>query len=86
VDLNRGLEALAELKKLTPPGLSMAEFALRWILMFDAVTCAIPGAKTPEQVEDNLKAGSAPALDARTMNGVQSIYDKLIRSDVHNKW
>ncbi|HKM75454.1 MAG TPA: aldo/keto reductase [Candidatus Bathyarchaeia archaeon] len=86
VDLNRGLEAVAELKKLAPPGLTMAEFALRWILMFDAVTCAIPGAKTPEQVDDNLKAASAPALDTRTMNGVQSIYDKLIRSEVHDKW
>lgn len=86
VSLTQGLAAVSELKKLTPPGVSMAQFALRWILMFDAVTCAIPGAKTPEQVNDNLKAANIPALDAQTMNGVQSIYDRLIRPEVHGNW
>ena len=86
VDLDQGLAAVSELKKLAPPSLSMAQFALRWILMFDAVTCAIPGAKTPEQVNDNLKAANTPALDTQTMDGVQSVYDRLIRSAVHAKW
>ena len=86
VDLNQGFAAVSELKKLTPPNMSMAQFALRWILMFDAVTCAIPGAKTPGQVNDNMNAANASALDAKTMNGVQSVYDRLIRSEVHAKW
>ena len=86
VDLNLGLSAVSELKKLAPPNMSMAQFALRWILMFDAVTCAIPGAKTPEQVNDNMNAASAPALNAEAMTGVQSIYDRLIRSEVHTNW
>ena len=86
VDLDRGLTAVSELKKLTPNNMSMTQFALRWILMFDAVTCAIPGAKTPEQVNENLKAALAPPLDAQTMNGVQSVYDRLIRPEVHAKW
>jgi len=86
VDLNQGLAAVSELKKLTPLNLSMAQFALRWILMFDAVTCAIPGAKSPAQVNDNMNAANAPALDAKTMKAVQSVYDRLIRSDVHARW
>jgi len=86
VDLDQGLAAVSELKKLAPPGMSMAQFALRWILMFDAVTCAIPGAKTPQQVNDNLKAADAPPLDTQIMDGVQSVYDRLIRSTVHAKW
>jgi aryl-alcohol dehydrogenase-like predicted oxidoreductase len=86
VDLDQGLNAVSELKKLTPPELTMAQFALRWILMFDAITCAIPGAKTPQQVNDNVKAATAPALNSQTMDGVQSIYDRLIRSEVHAKW
>jgi len=86
VELRKGFEAVAELKKVCPPGASMAQFALRWILMFDAVTCAIPGAKTPEQVNDNLKAADIPALDTKTMKEVQSIYDRLIRPEVHDNW
>lgn len=86
VDLDRGFEAVSELKKLTPNNMSMTQFALRWILMFDAVTCAIPGAKTPEQVNENLKASLAPPLDAQTMNEVQSVYDLLVRPEVHAKW
>jgi len=86
VDLNRGLEAVSELKKLKPSNMSMAQFALRWILMFDAVTCSIPGAKRPDQVDDNMKAGSLPPLTDEVMKGVQSTYDRLIRPEVHDKW
>jgi len=86
VDLNQGLLAVSELMKLKPPNLSMAEFALRWILMFEAVTCAIPGAKRPDQVNENMNAASAPVLTAEVMSGVQSIYDRLIRQEVHDKW
>ena len=50
-----------------PPGVSMAQFALRWILMFDAVTCAIPGAKRPSQVADNCAASDLPPLSDRAM-------------------
>ncbi len=86
VNLDQGLMAVSELMKLKPPNISMAQFALRWILMFDAVTCAIPGAKRPDQVNDNMNAVNAPALTTEVMNGVQSIYDRLIRPEVHDKW
>jgi aryl-alcohol dehydrogenase-like predicted oxidoreductase len=86
VDLQRGLSAVSELKKLVPVGMSMAQFALRWILMFDQVTCAIPGAKTEAQVDENVKAATLHVLDAQTMNGVQSVYEHLIRPEIQEKW
>ena len=56
VDYKTGLEAVEEIRQLVPPGTSMTQFALRWILMFDAVTCAIPGGKRPDQVAENCKS------------------------------
>jgi len=86
VNLEQGLSAVSELKELVPAGTSMAQFALRWILMFDEVSCAIPGAKTTVQASENVGAATLPALDAQTMAGVQSVYDRLIRPEVHAKW
>jgi aryl-alcohol dehydrogenase-like predicted oxidoreductase len=62
VDYEKGLEAVEELRPLVPAGMTMAQMALRWILMDDRVTCAVPGAKRPEQVEDTLRATDLPAL------------------------
>ena len=64
----------------------MAQFALRWILMFDAVTCAIPGAKRPSQAEDNFTAADLAPLSEETMAQVRSIYDRHIRRLVHHYW
>jgi len=83
VDLDKGLAAVDELKKITPVGMTLTEFALRWILMFDEVTCAIPGAKRPEQVDENLRAADLPALTPEMMSAVQSIYDQFIHSQIH---
>lgn len=80
------LQAVEELKALMPEGASMAQFALRWILMFDAVTCTIPGAKRPSQAEDNVGATALPALSDATMAGVLDVYDRLIRPHVHQRW
>jgi len=86
VNFEKGLEAVEEIKKLAPAGTSMAQFALRWILMFDAVSCAIPGAKRPSQVEDNVQAADCPPLTEDQMNRVKQIYERNIRSDVHHRW
>src|SRR3989475_7203281 len=67
VDYATGLQAVEEVRALVPEGMTMAQFALRWILMFDAVTCAIPGAKRPSQVEDNARASDSPPPAAETM-------------------
>ena len=81
-----GLAAVEELRKLAPAGATMAQFALRWILMFDAVTCAIPGAKRPSQAEDNFAAANLPALSPETMAVAQDIYDRMIKPHVHQRW
>jgi aryl-alcohol dehydrogenase-like predicted oxidoreductase len=86
VEFDKGLEAVEELRGLVPPGASMAQMALRWILMFDAVTCAVPGAKRPAQVEDTLKAADLPPLSKQTMDKISEIYDRRIRADVHALW
>ena len=86
VDYDTGLQAVEELRTLVPQDWSMTQFALRWILMFDAVTCAIPGAKNPSQAEDNAKSADLPELDTATMGKVRSIYDARIRDLVHQYW
>ena len=86
VDYELGLDAVESLRKMLPNGATMAQFALRWILMFDAVTCAIPGAKRPSQVEDNLRASDLPPLSESIMEKVRQLYDSRIKAHVHQRW
>lgn len=86
VDFEMALEAVEEIRHLLPEGESMAQFALRWILMFDAVTCAIPGGKTPRQAEDNCKASDLPALSPEIMEAVRKVYREKIAPLVHQRW
>ena len=86
VPLEEALVAIEALRNITPSGLTMTQFALRWITMFEAVTCAIPGAKTPEQAHDNALAADAPLFDDATMETVESLYDSHIRALVHEQW
>ncbi len=86
VDYETGLKAVEELRSLIPKGATMAQLALRWILMFPAVTCAIPGAKRPGQVEENVAAADLPPLSSETMAKVRDIYEARIRPLVHAYW
>jgi aryl-alcohol dehydrogenase-like predicted oxidoreductase len=81
-----GLEAVEQLRPLVPEGATMAQLALRWILMFSAVTCAIPGAKRPAQAADNATASDLLPLSDKTMVSVRHIYDTLVRPYVHQRW
>jgi aryl-alcohol dehydrogenase-like predicted oxidoreductase len=86
VNFETGLEAAEELKELVPEGSTLAQFALRWILMHPAVSCAIPGGKNPSQVEDNVAAAEMPPLSEETMERVKEIYDRFIRPEVQHLW
>ena len=86
VDYRVGLDAVEEMRALLPAGVSMSQFALRWILMFDAVTCAIPGGKRAEQVADNCQASDLPPLTNEAMTAVRRIYDEKIRPLVQDRW
>jgi len=86
LDYEAGLEAVEELRPLVPANASMAQMALRWLLMFPAVTCAIPGAKRPAQVEENVAAGDLPPLSDETMKKIAAIYERRVRPHVHHYW
>lgn len=81
-----GLQAVEELKALVPGGATLAQLALRWILMFDGVSTIIPGGKNPGQVADNCRASALPSLTEEQMQSVRSIYDRYIRPHVHQRW
>ena len=86
VDYDLSLKAVEELKAICPKGINLAQLALKWILMFDAVTCAIPGAKRKSQVEENIYSSELQNLTKKTMNEVKSIYKKYIKASVHHYW
>jgi aryl-alcohol dehydrogenase-like predicted oxidoreductase len=86
VAFEEGLRAVEELKAIAPRGTTMSQFALRWILMSDAVSCVIPGAKRPEQVEDNCRAADLPSISGPTMRRVREIYERRVMPAVHQRW
>jgi aryl-alcohol dehydrogenase-like predicted oxidoreductase len=86
VDLSTGLKAVAAVKKLFPEQPGLASWALKWILMSDAVSCVIPGASSPEQVEKNTAAGELPDMSPEIMAKIDAIYEELIKPAVHHLW
>lgn len=86
VSFEKGLEAAEELKALVPEGYTLAQLALRWILMHPEVSCAIPGAKRPDQAGDNIRAAGMPPLSDETMERIREVYDRRIRDEVHHLW
>jgi aryl-alcohol dehydrogenase-like predicted oxidoreductase len=85
-DYEIGLQAVEELRALVPVGISMSQMAVRWILMSPAVTCAIPGAKRPSQVEENVSAADLLSLSEEMMERVREIYERVVRPHVHHYW
>ena len=86
VDYEVGLEVVEELRPLVPPGATLAQLALRWILTFDAVSTVIPGAKTPEQARANAAAADLPAPSPETMQRITEIYRRRVAPLVHQRW
>jgi aryl-alcohol dehydrogenase-like predicted oxidoreductase len=86
VDFDTGLSVVEELRALVPAGMSLAQFALRWIDMHDAVTCSIPGARRPDQVTENAAASESPPLSSEVMRRIRDIYDARVRPAVHQRW
>lgn len=86
VDYETGLKAVEELRTLVPDGATMAQFALRWILMFPEVSSTIAGAKNQQQIKDNVQAASLQPLSDETMRRVREVYDKYLRAQIHSRW
>src|SRR5450756_416687 len=74
VDYDAGLAFVEELRSLVPGGATMVQMALRWILMFDGVTAAIPGAKSPEQARSNAAAADLAAIPPATLEHIRAMY------------
>lgn len=86
VPLDAGLAAVEKLRPLVLPGTTFAQFALRWILMSDAVTCTIPGVRTTVQARENSAAADLPPLSEAVMAAASRIYDRHVRRHVHARW
>lgn len=86
LDYETGLKAVESLRDVIPNGMTMPEFALRWILMFPAVSCAIPGAKRPEQVMENVHAADLPEIKKTVMKKVEAIYNEQVKPHVQHYW
>jgi aryl-alcohol dehydrogenase-like predicted oxidoreductase len=85
-EFERGLAVVDKLRSLVPPGMTMAALALRWILMEEAVTCAIPGARRPSQVEENVAAADLAAIPPETLARIKELYDAEVKPLVHQRW
>ncbi|MGC9357667.1 MAG: aldo/keto reductase [Anaerolineae bacterium] len=86
VDFETGVRTAERLRTYVPEGASLVQLALRWILMNDAVSCTIPGAKHPGQIEENAAAADLSPLSEETMVGIYNLYHKHIRPQVHHLW
>jgi aryl-alcohol dehydrogenase-like predicted oxidoreductase len=86
VDFETGLRVVEELKPWVPKNATLAQMALRWILEFPAVTCAIPGAKRPAQVTENIAASDMKPLSKTTLKKIAALYDADIKPLVHQYW
>jgi aryl-alcohol dehydrogenase-like predicted oxidoreductase len=86
VDYETGIEVVDALRELVPQGATMAQMALRWILMHDGVTTTIPGAKTPEQAQANAAAADMAPLPPATMERIAALYATRIKPLVHQRW
>ena len=85
-DYQVGLAAVEELRALVPAGFTMAQLAMAWILEHEAVTCVIPGAKRPAQVEENARAAEVPPLSDDVRARIRRLYEERIRPLVHQRW
>jgi len=86
VDFDVALDAVEEIRRVLPDGISMANFALRWILDHEAVSCVIPGARNERQVVQNVAASALPPLTVEQMAALAKLYDTKIRPLVHQRW
>src|SRR5260370_23131871 len=86
VDYETGVEAVEDLRQLLTARATMAQFALRWILMFPEVSSTIAGAKNPQQVKDNVQGVSLPPLSDEKRRGGRAVYDKYLRAQIQPRW
>jgi aryl-alcohol dehydrogenase-like predicted oxidoreductase len=87
VDYETGVQAAAEFAAIVAaPGVSTAQAALRWVIQQPGVTTVIPGARNPRQAEQNAAAAAVGPLSQDALGGIEELYDKHFRAEVHDRW
>jgi len=85
VDFTKALEVVEELKSIIPDSFTLSQLALKWILMHDAVSVVIPGAKNSDQTLSNISASALPNIDD-LMKRIEDIYTTYLKDDIHPNW
>jgi aryl-alcohol dehydrogenase-like predicted oxidoreductase len=85
VGLRNGLEAVRRISKLTPSGVTMAEFALRWMIDQSGVETVVPGARRVEQAR-TAKAAQISPVTSQLKSEIKEIYNELISPQIGGRW
>jgi len=82
----KGVELTDTLRPLVPAGQTMADFALRWCLDFEAVSVLIPGARNPDQARGNVRASDLPPVDSECHAQLASFYELEVASHIRGPY
>lgn len=86
VDYETGLDAVAELERAVPEGLTLPAATLAWIASRPGVTSVIPGARNVDQARANAAAGEWDGDLSTFSKAVEAVYDRFLRADIHPHW
>jgi aryl-alcohol dehydrogenase-like predicted oxidoreductase len=86
VDFDTGVDAAREFAALLPAGTVPAQAALRWVIQQPGVTTVIPGARNPDQAQQNALAAGLPPLTHEELCGIEDIYNRRFRAQIHGRW
>ncbi|WP_435145192.1 aldo/keto reductase [Halobaculum sp. P14] len=86
VPLGAGVDAVEALEPHVPDDATLAQFTLRWILDFDAVSAVIPGSTSPEHIRQNVAAADRDPLPHRLHGAVRDVYEQYVEGHVHQRW
>ena len=85
VNFNKALDAVEDLKNILPTDITLSQLSLRWILMHDAVSVVIPGAKNKDHVNLNTSSSNINEISS-LMDKISNIYTEYFFDDVHHRW
>ena len=85
VNFNKALDAVEDLKSILPTDITLSQLSLRWILMHDAVSVVIPGAKNKDHVNLNTSSSNINEISS-LMDKISNIYTEYFFDDVHHRW
>ncbi len=89
VDYAAGVAAAAEFTTIAAdeyPDATAAQAALRWVIAQPGVTTVIPGARSPQQAQQNSAAAGLPSLRDAALGRIADLYDKYFRAQIHDRW